>query len=466
MKRIFAVWLVVLGGAANAAGGPVGNGDVNADVRIDVSDAVYLLSYLFLAGPALKPIECAPRRSGLPATGQSTCYDFVEGQGWVQLPCESSHGVGQDGAYRTGCPREGRFAEQVAGTVTDACTGLMWTRYSADVDGDGQPDAVPFCDALAYCENLELAGHRDWRLPNVRELQSIVDYGRSRPSIDSTFGAGEYFYWSSTADVSDPDRAYTVDFGVGMVATTARYKPGTSHFRAVRNTTAAEGNGARAASSPAGNGDGNGDGAIDVSDAVYLLAYLFLGGPQPTPIECSAAGGGLPATGQSSCYEVLDGPRYLEVPCENATCGGQDGSYQAGCPSKERFMDHGDGTVTDNCTGLMWMKQQVDLDGDGRVDHFGFFDALAYCENLSFAGHDDWRLPNVRELESIVDYGRSRPCIDPIFSAVDYYFFWSSTTNVDEPQLALAVEFDGGLVKSMPKISNIYLNLRAVRNAE
>ena len=54
-------------------------------------------------------------------------------------------------------------------------------------------------EALTYCENLEFAGHTDWRLPNVRELQSIVDYGRTRPAIDPVFGAESAGYWSSTA---------------------------------------------------------------------------------------------------------------------------------------------------------------------------------------------------------------------------------------------------------------------------
>jgi hypothetical protein len=61
-----------------------------------------------------------------------------------------------------------------------------------------------WCNALAYCEDLELGGHDDWRLPNVRELQSILDYGRSSPAIDPIFGALPSFYWSSTSIDVDP----------------------------------------------------------------------------------------------------------------------------------------------------------------------------------------------------------------------------------------------------------------------
>lgn len=60
-------------------------------------------------------------------------------------------------------------------------------------DGDRQN----WCEALAYCENLTFAGHDDWRLPNIRELQSIVDYGRFTLAIDPHFGRLAVGTWSS-----------------------------------------------------------------------------------------------------------------------------------------------------------------------------------------------------------------------------------------------------------------------------
>ena len=88
--------------------------------------------------------------------------------------------------------------------------------------------------ALQYCEGLELAGHDDWRLPNVRELQSIVDYGRFSPAIDPAFdavGAVE-MYWSSSYYVGMPDRAWFVSFIAGEVS----FVPQDTHWhiRAVR----------------------------------------------------------------------------------------------------------------------------------------------------------------------------------------------------------------------------------------
>jgi len=158
----------------------------------------------------------------------------------------------------------------------------------------------------------------------------------------------------------------------------------------------------------------NGDGMIDIADAIYLLGYLFANGPAPGAIACDSCcrpvcpSEGLPATGQIACYGYVGEQDWVEVPCGSAEYPGQDGFCQAGCGSAGRFTDNGDGTVTDHCTGLMWQKETA-------PGEYTWQEALEYCENLSLAGHRNWRLPNVRELESIVDYGRHFPSIDPIF---------------------------------------------------
>jgi len=101
------------------------------------------------------------------------------------------------------------------------------------------------------------------------------------------------------------------------------------------------------------------------------------------------------------------------------------------------FVDNGDGTVSDLATGLMWMK---DDSGKG----LNWKEALDYCEDLVYAGYDDWRLPDAKELESIVDYSRSpdttnSAAVDPVFNStsivneageVDFGYYWSSTTHV------------------------------------
>lgn len=106
---------------------------------------------------------------------------------------------------------------------------------------------------------------------------------------------------------------------------------------------------------------------------------------------------------------------------------------------KNNFIDNGDGTISDLATGLMWQKAD---DGTSR----DWKESLSYSENLNLASYSDWRLPNTKELQSIVDYTRSpqtsgSPAIDPVFETTEindpdgnggqYPFFWTSTTHLD-----------------------------------
>jgi hypothetical protein len=599
-------------GEPGQGGGVSANGDVNGDLARDLSDAVYILAHLFQGGPA--PLSCSGdgaggdtggggglEGDGLPDTGQKKCYNDQNPPNLdiVEVDCATAACPGQDAFYENGCGHGIRFVVNEAGTpedisddtVLDACTGLTWQRDTPDFNGEEglqhstcrdvngdftrcffgdsegvgmEPgdlgDDIPWCDALAYCESLSLGGQDDWRLPNVRELMSIADYGLGVNSghaamdeeafvVVAALGANNSrFYWTSTfherALGTYGPRAWTVNYSHGHVGAEDVDR---SHFvRAVRGGAA--GGGAAVAGGGAvqgqgagvsGNGDVNGDLSLDLSDAIFLLAFLFQGGPEPedcgspevcdngadddfdgatdcadddctgTPActesicddnvdndsdgdtdcadsDCSFTEGCLPtpsllpATGKEICFDEAG----ATTDCTTGDCPGQDASYAAngiGCPDDaSRFVvnDGGaldtpgmpvDDTITDTCTGLTWQRDQSDVFADGQIsfdagtsDEANWCDALLHCEGLDFGGHNDWRLPNVRELQSIVDYSLWSPDLpmDPKFKGIASWY-WSSTSNTEAPALKYFVNFDIGEVRHTAE--NKIRSVRAVR---
>ncbi|MBN1420805.1 MAG: DUF1566 domain-containing protein [Planctomycetes bacterium] len=140
---------------------------------------------------------------------------------------------------------------------------------------------------------------------------------------------------------------------------------------------------------------------MDLADPVRLLMYLFGSGPAPEACGvCWPCGPKpLPATGQTTCW----GPSGEQVPCDDPQWFGEDAYYQIGCPPEGRFVDNGDGTVSDNCTGLMWQQETGVPRWDpeyGPAVNWG--EALQYCDALVLGGSDDWRVPNQFELHSVL----------------------------------------------------------------
>jgi len=116
--------------------------------------------------------------------------------------------------------------------------------------------------------------------------------------------------------------------------------------------------------------------------------------------------------------KALDGRRYVRC-VRGDTYGIND------------FVDNEDSTITDAATGLMWAQEDSGTGMDWET-------ALAYAEDSTYASYDDWRLPNVKELQSIVDYSGVFPAIDSMFNIseitneagnADYPYFWTSTSN-------------------------------------
>lgn len=117
---------------------------------------------------------------------------------------------------------------------------------------------------------------------------------------------------------------------------------------------------------------------------------------------------------------------------------GDDGSYQMG--RKRSYTDHGNGTITDNNTGLMWISDPADAQV-GQKETWS--DASQSCEDLVYAEHSDWRLPTVYELETLCHLGQYDPAIDNLF-AVESSTYWTSTLYAQNPSLAWQCHFKYG----------------------
>ena len=144
-------------------------------------------------------------------------------KGLTKTGLDISYYPGDDGDYKKGIPTEGnRFIDNGDGTITDKVSGLMWVKDPSQIPGGlfgtpGSPSRMMWYDAIDRCENLDYAGYSDWRMPNVRELDSIVHHGVYNPAIDSLFfpntqGDG---YWTSTVFLSWDDSVFVIYFWDG-----------------------------------------------------------------------------------------------------------------------------------------------------------------------------------------------------------------------------------------------------------
>ena len=118
------------------------------------------------------------------------------------------------------------------------------------------------------------------------------------------------------------------------------------------------------------------------------------------------------------------------------------------------------GVVTDSTTTLEWQDEYSD--NGGNIKSATWTDAIDYCEALSLNSKDDWRLPNKKELLSIVDYGTYNPAISFVFEkTVTNDDYWSSTTYASYTSHAWYVNFRNGDAYGYNK-SNSY-SVRCVR---
>ena len=156
----------------------------------------------------------------------------------------------------------------------------------------------------------------------------------------------------------------------------------------------------------------------------------------------------LPDTGQTTVYVSSDDASYIKPNPQMA------------------YIDNGDGTVTDKYTGLMWKKcsePDTTTDCSGTHNTYTWANAITQCENLTYAGYFDWRLPNMKELFSLIKYeGSNGPYIDTTnFPSTVSSYYWTSTTYAPDTTNAMIVIFGNGFVGNNGKATPDYV--RCVR---
>lgn len=112
-----------------------------------------------------------------------------------------------------------------------------------------------------------------------------------------------------------------------------------------------------------------------------------------------------------------------------------DGYYQMGI-DRNYTRDDKNEVVIDHVTNLMWQDNQDMSDRSLKVNYQG---AIDYCKKLALGGYNNWRLPHIKELQNIIDDGRTDPAFDPIFENGIPSYYYSSTKVVDNKNLVWVV---------------------------
>jgi hypothetical protein len=166
----------------------------------------------------------------------------------------------------------------------------------------------------------------------------------------------------------------------------------------------------------------------------------------------------VPQNGQTQCWDAAG----TEIPCDGT---GQDGDLQEGIPfPSPRFTDRGDGTVRDNLTGLSWLTDancfgpqtwETALQAATTMHDTGTPDPGDDCGLMDGSVPGDWRLPNIRELQSLIDFGHTNPGLPSghPFSGVQSIYYWSSTTDAVHLDQAWVILLNSGGIGDISKVS-------------
>ncbi|KJU86234.1 secreted protein containing DUF1566 [Candidatus Magnetobacterium bavaricum] len=351
---------------------------------IFMSRNIIVITRMFILLTALTLFWVATLMAGtvsLPQTGQTSVY-----------------ALGDDGAIRAGVAWPSpRFTDNGDQTVNDNLTGLVWTK-DANLPGTTKT----WQQALNYVATMNSGagtyGHTDWRLPNVNELQSILNAEQTNVATwlnsQGFNNVQSNYYWSSTSNAFDTSEAWVVNMNDGLVYP--------------RNKS--------------------------------FSLYVW-------PVRSGQFG----AFGNSAIWQTGQTSTYAT---------GDDGELQKGVTwPNPRFTDNGDQTVNDNLTGLVWTKD-ANLPGTTKTWQQALDYVATMNSGTGTYGHTDWRLPSPKELFSLVDHERyvpSLPSGHQFTNVQSNYFYWSSTSYAYITFCAWVVSMDFGLVYNYDKSGSYYV---------
>ncbi len=166
----------------------------------------------------------------------------------------------------------------------------------------------------------------------------------------------------------------------------------------------------------------------------------------------------VPKSGQTTCYDASGNTGNI-ISCSGT---GQDGEHQAGVAwPTPRFTDNNNGTVTDNLTGLIWLKNANCFGRENWTTALSSANRLANgtCGLTDGSTAGEWRLPNVKELRSLIDWSQYNPALPEghPFSGVQSSFYWSSTSYAGNPAVAWSVYLFNGGAYAYDKTSRYYV---------
>lgn len=273
-------------------------------------------------------------------------------------------------------------------TVTDRKTGLMWVKNAGISEFP-----LTWKEAFEFTEDLNRDAHggfTDWRLPNRRELFSLVSHENINPTLDSGHSFVNVFqgyYWTASTCARVPAQAWYVHFGGGKVYRGMKY----------------------------------------ASNMVWPVRE-----PSPGRVQ-------IPFSGQAHCFDENGDA----APCEKHPL--QHGALSSGIPWPAPRFEVANGYILDRLTGLTWTRKAC---SDARfLTWKDAHEVIAGMNQRHAYGFSDWRVPAIRELESLADLGRHSPALPgghPFSEVSDFY--WSGTTSMYEQRYAWAFYTKDGAV--------------------